>query len=400
MNSICGMKKIAIITSHFPGATFPLVNRFLKNGFAVDYYIVCGKIVDIQEGVSFDRFPAKLFLGEIDRCKCDGLFDYLKSDNFHLYYHRRPRPYSNVPVLRLLMALYLFVYDYLFCRKINKQHYCWVNLVGTYDSSSYGNYLRFINSPLSVSLHEVLPDLLNKSVINQPKWFDTLFKSQCSIVVHSKNTLDDILSFQRVESTRVNLIHFGLFETYRTISIDKDIKLQLPPRYILFFGKILPYKGLDLLYKAVTSNRHLFRDMKFVVAGAGFVECINDIKDDKSFICINRRVTNEELASLISGSLFVVCPYRGISQSGIPQTTFVFNKPIVASRLSAFEEVMEHDRDCLLFERDDSDDLAKQMYQMMMNYSSFVSNVSSFEANNPDYSWDYIERQYETLMTI
>ena len=61
---------------------------------------------------------------------------------------------------------------------------------------------------------------------------------------------------------------------------------------------------------------------------------------------------------------------------------------------------MEHDRDCLLFERDDSDDLARQMYQMMMNYSSFVSNVSSFEANNPDYSWDYIERQYETLMTI
>lgn len=392
------MKRIAIVASSFSGATLPLARHLLNDGFSVDYYIISGRIVELIEGISFKSFIAKKFLGEVDKEYCVGLYSYLDSPRFHLYYHKRPRPFKKIPLIRGIVAFYLSLYDRLFCKIINQQDYCLINLIGTFRSDMYGNYIKYIYNKKIVSLHEVIPNLLNKQSIITPKWFNQLFSSNCDIIVHSNNTYEDIKCYKGLNPKNVHLIHFGLFESFKTITPDRTILKNLPKKYILFFGKILPYKGLDLLYSAVKWNKDLFKDIKFVVAGSGFVDCVDMIKQDQSFVCINRRVTNEELVALIQYSLFVVCPYRGISQSGIPQTAFVFNKPIVASDLSAFKEVMTDRQNCLLFMSENSEDLAKKMNQMIGDYDKFVNRVKRFEENNPDFSWDSIAKQYEALI--
>ena len=317
-----------------------------------------------------------------------------------MLYYRRPRPYKRVPVFRSIVAFYLAIYDRLFCRHVNREQYDFINLVGTNGTEEYNNFLRFVKAPIIVSFHEVVSHSMDKNNVKTPKWMSRLFSSNnVKVVVHSQNTFEAINKYYKELSLeKVHVIHFGLFETYKCVKPDNEILTQLPKKYLLFFGSILPYKGLDVLYEAVIKHREWFKYYKVVVAGRGHVDCIESIKKDDAFVCINRYITNGELVSLIVNSLFVVCPYREISQSGIPQTAFVFNKPIVASNLNAFKEVMTDGQNCLLFDSGNSDELAVKMRQMIDNYDYFKNNIRDFEENNPQFSWQHITEQYESLI--
>ena len=394
------MKRIAIITPCFFGATFPLAKRWLEEGFHVDYYFSAGKTADINEGVDFIPCKTESVFGMVKHEACPGLFTYMNSDRFRLKYFVRPRPFKNVPIIRNIWKFYLNSFDKRFAKYINSQQYDYVNLVGQCSTDYYETLLSYIKSPIVVSLHEVIPNLVNKDNVLMPKWFKSLFASKCNIVVHSQNSYDDLKRYSGVDFSRVHLIHFGLFESFRNIKPDFSILQGVSSPYILFFGVIRPYKGLDLLYKAVRNHRDYFSKYKLVVAGSGYDENIVKIKNDDSFICINRRISNAELVSLISNAMFIVCPYRGVSQSGVPQTTFVFNKPIVATNLSAFSEMMTDGHNCLLFEPENSDDLALKMKHMIDNTVFFEKNVAHFEIDNPSFDWKEISNQYQSIFNI
>ena len=396
------VKKIAIITPAFPGATLPLAKHFVENGHQVDYYFISsnGGMINVTEGADFKAFKAKKMIGEVEYQICPALYDYLGSKKLRLLYYRRPRPYKRVPIIRSIVAAYLAVYDKIFCRHINYGQYDFINMVGTSRTEGYNNLLRNIRIPIIVSLHEVVSRSVDKSNLKTPKWMSRLFSSNnADVVVHSQNTFEAINKYYKELSLgKVHVIHFGLFETYKCVKPDNEILNQLPKKYLLFFGSILPYKGLDILYEAVNKHREWFKDYKVVVAGRGHVDCVESIKKDDAFVCINRYITNGELVSLIVNSLFIICPYREISQSGIPQTAFVFNKPIVASNLNAFKEVMTDGQNCLLFESGNSEELAVKMRQMIDNYKHFKNNIINFEENNPHFAWQYIAKQYEFLV--
>lgn len=395
------MKKIAIITPAFPGATLPLAKHFVKNGNQVDYYFIsAGGWVMVTEGADFKSFKAKQLIGEVAYNICPKLFDYFESNNLRLLYYKRPRPYKRIPIIRVFSAAYLAIYDKIFCRYLNRQQYDFINLVGSNRTEAYNNFLKYIRTQIVVSLHEVVSHSMEKNNVKTPKWMSRLFSTDnAAVVVHSQNTYETIKKYYKeLDLGKVHVIHFGLFESYKCVKPDNAIVNQLKQKYFLFFGSVYPYKGLDVLYEAIIKHREWFKDYKVVVAGRGHVDCIESIKKDDAFVCINRYISNGELVSLISNSLFVVCPYRAISQSGIPQTSFVFNIPIIASNLNAFSEVMTDGHNCLLFESGNSDELAVKMRQMIDDYDYYKNNIINFEQNNPQFAWQHITKQYESLI--
>ena len=120
---------------------------------------------------------------------------------------------------------------------------------------------------------------------------------------------------------------------------------------VLHFGRIVPYKGIDILIDAVkiiqkTQKIHL------IVAGRGDPYFNFDGVD--SFEFLNYAISNEEVIDLIKKCTLVVCPYRSASQSGIPMTVFPFQKPIVASNMDGFNEIIEHNITGLVVEKLDA----------------------------------------------
>lgn len=393
------MKRIAIITfPGYTGSTIPLAKHFVKNGVGVDFYILTSKVINDFEAVSckceFNRFG----INEIDSAEIGGLKAYMGDNQFSIYAISLPRPYKTIPIVKNIMNAFRKKILSKVIEHIKAQEYSFINLVGRFDSLVFLEFLNKIDNCV-VSLHEVSEQKYFNDQIIPNKLISFLIKKDIPIIVYSTNSLKDIKVYDGLNQSNVSQINFGLFDSYRTITESDN--LSLPDSYILYYGYILPYKGLSVLYQAINLLGDKLGNTKIVIAGAGTDDTLDKMKLDDRFLCINKYLSNNDIVTLNKHCQFVVCPYLRVSQSGIPQTSYVFNKPIVASDLSAFREMIIDGRNGLLFEPGNYEELARKIECLINDRALFerlTENVNCFTQNNLAYDWNNISRQYKKFV--
>ena len=127
------------------------------------------------------------------------------------------------------------------------------------------------------------------------------------------------------------LRHLGLSENYR---------------YILFFGFIREYKGLDLLYRAMHDKRIKRMPLKLIVAGEYYgnedyydeIVRVLDIGDQLELR--TEFIPTEEVKYYFSAADLVVQPYKTATQSGISQMAYHFEKPMVVTKVGGLPEIV------------------------------------------------------------
>ena len=146
-----------------------------------------------------------------------------------------------------------------------------------------------------------------------------------------------------------------------------------------------PYKGLKYLYESANMLDLESLNIRIVVAGGGYDPIITKMRSDKNFVVINHFIDNAELVGLIRNSIALVCPYISASQSGLVQTAMVFNKPVIATKVGAFEEVIEHGINGILCEPANASSLAKAINKVFeLDNNKFSYNISE------KLNWNYI----------
>lgn len=390
------MKKIAIIGKGHAGSTIPLIREFVLKGFAVDYYILSlGSVHDIEAtDISFSTNKKGIVRIPADNWRA--LYNYFGSnDSVNIFTINTPRPFEKVFILKHIVDLYRSLLIKSICKIINKNRYQLVNIVGRYDVYDIIKYCSYLNSKTIVSLHEVCnhsaPDFTHPN-----KVLKYLFKKNKPIVVFSKKSYEDIISYSSVNPQLITQINFGLFTSYKIFS--NNYEMSLPDRYLLFIGRITPYKGLPTLFDAVGNLSPFTKNtVKIVVAGGGNDECLERMNANDVFIVINRFLKNEEIVELIKRSDGVICPYTSASQSGIPQTTYVFGKPVIATNVPGLNDVVKEGYNGFLFGVKDSLHLANIIETIWNNpdlLNNLSHNIAEFEESYPLYSWSYISECY------
>ncbi len=391
------MKKIAIITPGFSGSTFPLEKRLAQKNFIVDHYQIVFQHVDEFESFPFkfdcNRFGSR----KIERDEARALYQFIDNDNFSLNVLNFPRPFISVPILGKIILFVSKVILNKFAKKINTANYDCVLFIGQYSNRFFPFLLRKIKTNKIVALHEVCNHRNENCKILSPL-LKEIKKQGIPIIVFSKNSYDYLCKYDFVIQSKIHLIHFGLFEGYLIYAAEN--KMNLPSQYVLYIGSISSHKGLDLLYESVSMQKW---PCKFVVAGCGRSEFVEKMKGDERFFVINRFLKNREFAELIRKCKFVVCPYKTMSQSGIPQTAFLFGKPVVASNLEGFKEIIRDNENGLLFESGKKDALRDSLISML-NQDSVYRNIKKyveacFMNECSPYSWNYIAEKYVELLT-
>lgn len=129
-------------------------------------------------------------------------------------------------------------------------------------------------------------------------------------------------------------------------------KLGLKPemRYLLFFGIIRKYKGLDLLLEALeqTEVRDL-ENMQLIVAGEfyepdkPYLQLIEKYGLEDKVIMKNFFIPDEEVGLYFSASDVVVQPYRSATQSGVTQIAYHFEKPMIVTNVGGLPEIVPHE---------------------------------------------------------
>ena len=138
--------------------------------------------------------------------------------------------------------------------------------------------------------------------------------------------------------------HFGSHAT-REESIGH---LGLDPkfRYILFFGLIRDYKGLDLLLEAYSDSRLRRLNVRLLVTGEFYGSSDKYFELEKKLglegliIWKNEFIPSDEVRYSFGAADLIAQPYKTATQSGVSQIAYHFEKPMLVTRVGGLAEIV------------------------------------------------------------
>ena len=124
--------------------------------------------------------------------------------------------------------------------------------------------------------------------------------------------------------------------------------LQLPKttRYLLFFGFIRAYKGLDIMLEAFADARLVSLPIKLIIAGefyedsAPYEELIRRYNLEDRIIRATDFIPNEKVADYFCAADLIVQPYKNATQSGVSQIAYHFERPMLVTDVGGLAELI------------------------------------------------------------
>ena len=221
-----------------------------------------------------------------------------------------------------------------------------------------------------------------------------IIKSKSPIVIQNKTDYNEVLELYPNKKKKIHFIPFGILEIYKHY---KNEEFKAPEHDVLFFGRISPYKGIEYFIKAIQKLKKDYPNIKAVIAGSGkFYFDTSDIRQDKSFSIINKFIQSDELVELIKASKIVVCPYTDATQSGVAMTAFVFNKPVIATNVGGFKDVIKDNENGFLVPPKDADSIYEKLKLMLDTPNMIDELTENIKAGSQDgeFAWTKIADEY------
>ena len=164
----------------------------------------------------------------------------------------------------------------------------------------------------------------------------------------SKSVLADLRLFTKDKPAA--FCPHPLYDHYgKRLSREEALSLlNLSPdfRYVLFFGFIRGYKGLDLLLEAFTDNRLKEDNVKLIVAGefygdsAPYLNQIKELEIEERVVLCTDFIPDSEVNRYFSAADIVAQPYKTATQSGVTQIAFHFEKPMLVTNVGGLPEIV------------------------------------------------------------
>ena len=126
--------------------------------------------------------------------------------------------------------------------------------------------------------------------------------------------------------------------------------LQLPQseKLLLFFGFIRPYKGLDLLLKAMADPRIRAAGIRLMIAGEFYEDrkpyeaLIQELKIEDRLILKTDFIPDSQVCDYLCAADFVIQPYKQATQSGVTPLAYHFEKPMLVTRVGGLPDLVPH----------------------------------------------------------
>lgn len=177
-------------------------------------------------------------------------------------------------------------------------------------------------------------------------------KSIDGIIAMSKKVYNDVLHFN--DKLPRALCPHPLFDNFgESLSREKALSLlKLDPssHYLLFFGFVREYKGLDLLLKALAHPAIKKRNLKLIVAGEfytkekPYLDLIEKLDIRDKIIIMNNFIADNEVSRYFCSADMIVQPYKTATQSGVTQIGYHFNKPMLVTDVGGLSEIIPNQK--------------------------------------------------------
>lgn len=250
-------------------------------------------------------------------------------------------------------------------------------------------------------LHNILP--------HEPGPFDKicasyLVKMNNGFVALSDSVLEDTNKFDTHKPKAVS--PHPLYDNFgQAVSREEALThLQLPTeqKYMLFFGFIRPYKGLDLLMQAFAHPYFKENNIKLIVAGEFYEgeeqyrQLEKDLGLEGQIIWKNIFIPDDEVKHYFCAADIIVQPYKSATQSGVTQIAYHFEKPMLVTRVGGLPEIVPHQKVGYVTDVQASDITeALQDFYQNERTEEFMPHIKTQKAK---YAWSAMTHTIKTLL--
>lgn len=217
----------------------------------------------------------------------------------------------------------------------------------------FGTIARYARSPKTKMI-----GLIHNMIPHEPTILDKLFPkyfvtAMDGFVAMAESVITDIEHFDsqkkpKVLSPHPIYDHYGESVTKKQAALKLGLHEEKP--YILFFGFIRHYKGLDLLLEAFADKRLRKFSARLIVAGEfyenpqPYLETIIRLKLEGLVELRTGFIPDNEVRNYFSVADIVAQPYRSATQSGVSQIAYHFEKPMLVTNVGGLAEIIPHEK--------------------------------------------------------
>ncbi len=205
-------------------------------------------------------------------------------------------------------------------------------------------FLKFLDSkPFVLTIHDMAHEMYpwyfpSKDPTSKNK--KLLTENAAKIIAVSETTKRDIIKIFQIDETKIHVIYHG--NSLLLQPGDRNSRLNLPERYILYVGNRDCYKNYGFFIKAISSLLYQDEDLYLIcVGGSNFTDSENNLLNKLHLRNKIQRITvdDEDLAYLYKKAIAFVFPslFEGF---GIPiLEAFSCGCPVILSNIDVFLEV-------------------------------------------------------------
>lgn len=213
---------------------------------------------------------------------------------------------------------------------------------------AFGTMLRQIKKNKKTKVISLIDNIIpHESRIGDKPFTKYFVKPVDGFVAMTQFVLDEVSIFDaakpRILTPHPIFDNFGEIEP-REAALEK-LGLPIDNKYMMFFGFIRDYKGLDILLEAFADSQFRDSGYKLIIAGEYYAKkekyqnliakynLANDIHQFDGFIA------DSEVSNYFNACDLLVQPYKTATQSGVTQIAYHFNKPMIVTNVGGLSEM-------------------------------------------------------------
>ena len=218
---------------------------------------------------------------------------------------------------------------------------------------AFGTIARKIKNKSSAKILAITDNIIP----HEKKFFDSVFTN------YFLNSCDGFLSMSRAVYEQVSQLQpnkprayvphpmYDMFgEKLLKTKAKEELELDINTNYLLFFGFIRKYKGLQLLLESFADERLKGLPLKLIIAGEFYEdrkpydEMISRLGLESRLVLVTDFIPNNEVNMYFSAADMVVQTYLNATQSGVTQIAYYYDKPMLVTNVGGLAELVPHNK--------------------------------------------------------